>query len=115
MIREQHLSSETCIAILVTTRKMQTKVIRKLLYQRILPSNPVPPSTVAGWFPEDEYLRVRQAIDHMAQNPEAPLQRHQRAESRIHLPSVEAALRFLDNHDSSVPTGLDAFVQTPTQ
>ena len=98
----------------MTTRPIHTKVIRKLLYQRRLPANPVPLEEAVGWFPGREREEFERVLGRMAADPDVPLSRvADGTTSCICLQEVEVALRYLDEHGGRVPFGLDAFLQSP--
>lgn len=98
----------------MTTRLIHTKVIRKLLYQRRLPANPVLLEEAVGWFPGREREELEQAFRRMVADPDVPLEHAGDGTTLcVYLQEVEAALRYLDEHGGRVPFGLDAFLQPP--
>lgn len=97
----------------MTAREIHTKVIHKLLYKRRFAANPVSPDAVTDWFPAGERERVERAIERMTADPYAPVQPVQDG-PLICLSSIKEVLRYLDEQDADIPSGLEAFVQSPT-
>lgn len=96
----------------MTSPETYTKVIQKLLYQRRFAANPVSPEAVTDWFPAGERERVEREIKRMTADPDAPLQPVQDG-PQICLSSIDEVLLYLDKQDADIPSGLDAFVQSP--
>lgn len=96
----------------MTARQTHTKVIQKLLYQRRFAAYPVTPEAVTGWFPASERERVEREIERMTADPDAPLLPVQNG-PQVYLSSIDEVLRYLDTQDADIPSGLDAFVQSP--
>ena len=96
----------------MTSREIHTKVIHKLLYKRCFTDNPVSPEAVTDWFPAGERERVEREIKRMTADPGIPLQPVQDG-PQVCLSSVNEALIYLDKQDADIPSGLDAFVQSP--
>lgn len=96
----------------MTARETHTKVIQKLLYQRRFAANPVTPAAVTGRFPAGERERVEREIERMTADPAASLQPVQDG-PQVCLSSIDEVLRYLDKQDADIPSGLDAFVQSP--
>lgn len=96
----------------MTTREIHTKVIHKLLYKRHFAANPVSPDAVTDWFPAGERERVERAIERMTADPDVPLQPVQDG-PRVCLSSIDGVLHYLDEKGADIPSGLEAFVQSP--
>lgn len=96
----------------MTAREIHTKVIQKLLYQRRFAANPVTPAAVTNWFPAGERERVEREIERMTADPDAPLQPVQDG-PRVCLSSIDEVMRYLNKQNADIPSGLDAFVQSP--
>ncbi len=96
----------------MTIREIHTKVIQKFLYQRRFADNPVSPNAVTDWFPAGERERVEREIERMTADPDAPLQPVQDG-PQVCLSSIDEVLRYLDKQDADIPSGLEAFVQSP--
>ncbi|WP_139173662.1 hypothetical protein [Natrialba sp. SSL1] len=96
----------------MTIRKTDNKVIQKLLYQRRFADNPVSPNAVTDWFPAGERERVEREIKRMTADPDVPLKPVQDG-PQVCLSSIDEVLLYLDKQGADIPSGLEAFVQSP--
>lgn len=90
-------------------QQIRNRIIEKLLRKRVVGGkNRTIDAVVNMTLPSSEQGRGRQLIDELLADPSGPIQRYGGHRDAVRLTSVEAAVRYLREHDGNVPFNFDS-------
>lgn len=84
--------------------ELANKVVSKLLRKKVTGSKHHQRQTIAGWFASDEQGNVKDVLDDLVADPNAPLQ--QTGRDTVQLTSMQDGKEYVKQHGGDLPWGL---------
>jgi hypothetical protein len=90
----------------MSAQRIHNKLIEKLLRKQVTGGHKKQVDTVVSWFPSSDQGDVKNAIDDMAKDPTAPIERYGGGHrENIRLSSIGDAVDYLEANGGNVPFG----------
>jgi len=90
----------------MSRQQLKNDIVHRLLRKRVIGGKKRQKQTVANWFRSSDQGTVKDLIDEMSKNREAPVRKYGGGHrENVHLISAEAAVKYLDDNGGDIPFG----------